>query len=123
MSGNMKPLTQKALPRFDADLVICYGPEQRQLKADYAVNMSIGGVFIKTTKILPVGTPVVVKFKLSANDTLISCNASVAWTNEPGAMLNQSLPPGIGLKFIDMSLVDFRAIRDFLHKDYFAPGW
>jgi uncharacterized protein (TIGR02266 family) len=123
MSRNNESFTHSSPPRFDADLVICYGPEQKQLKADYAVNMSIGGVFIKTTKTLPVDTPVVVKFKLTDNDTLISCNARVAWTNEPGALLNQSLPPGMGLKFIDLSLVDFRALRDFLHKDYFAPDW
>lgn len=118
MSGNNEPLSHKSLPRFTADLVICYGPEQQRLKADIAVNMSIGGVFIKTMKILPVDTPVIVKFKLTANDTLISCNARVAWTNEPGALLNRSLPPGMGLRFIDLSLVDFRAIRDFLQKDY-----
>jgi uncharacterized protein (TIGR02266 family) len=123
MSGNNESFTHSSLPRFNADLVISYGPEQKQLKADHAVNLSIGGVFIKTTKILPIDTPVVVKFKLTANDTLISCSARVAWANEPGAMLNQSLPPGMGLKFIDLSLVDFRALRDYLHKDYFAPDW
>jgi uncharacterized protein (TIGR02266 family) len=123
MSGNNESFKHSSLPRFNADLVICYGSEQKQLKADYTVNLSIGGVFIKTTKILPVDTPVVVKFKLTANDTLIICNARVAWANEPGALSNQSLPPGMGLKFIDLSLVDFRALRDFLHKDYFAPDW
>jgi len=80
----------------------------------YSVNMSTGGMFIETQNILPVNTSLEIKFKLPGNDTIITCNARVAWTNEPGHLKKHSLPPGIGIEFLDLSLEIMLAIRDYL---------
>jgi hypothetical protein len=60
---------------------------------------------------------------LPANDKLITCKARVAWTNEPGNLRKLSLPPGMGLQFLDLNLDDLHAIRDFLRSGELLPTW
>jgi uncharacterized protein (TIGR02266 family) len=91
--------------------------------SNYSVNMSTGGVFIETVNILPVDTSLVVKFKLPDNDAIITCKARVAWINETGLLRKFSLPPGMGLQFLDLSLNDMHAIRDYLNKGEIQPTW
>jgi uncharacterized protein (TIGR02266 family) len=109
--------------RIKLRLAIYTGPNHKQLMTNYSVNMSSGGVFIETDTTLPVDTVLLVKFKLPDTDTIIACNARVAWINEAGRPTNYSLPPGIGLQFVDLSLEDMHAIRDYLYKGDFIPMW
>ena len=110
-------------PRFLARIAIYSGPTQSDLVTDYSINISTGGVFIETTKILPEDTAVIVKFCLPDADTLIVTRARVAWTNEPGTFKKASLPPGMGLQFLDLSLEDMHAIRTYLDRGKFVPTW
>lgn len=110
-------------PRYKARIAIYNGPYQKELLKNYSVNLSAGGLFIETLKILPVDTELLLKFKLPDVDTVISCNARVAWTNDPDALKKISLPPGMGLQFINISLDDLHFIRAFLDKGDFVPTW
>ena len=123
MSTNNLSPEKMTNPRFLARIAIFSGPSQSDLVTDYSINISTGGVFIETTKILPEGTEVMVKFCLPNVDTLMVTRARVAWTNEPGAFKKTSLPPGMGLQFLDLSLEDMHAIRTYLDKDGFVPTW
>ena len=114
----------KPEPRHKARLGIFYhSNEQRNLMTNYSVNISSGGVFIETVNLLPVDTTLIVKFKLPFSDPVITCNARVAWTNEPGHLSNHSLPPGMGLQFLDLSLENMHAIRNHLSKGDLVPTW
>jgi Tfp pilus assembly protein PilZ len=64
-----------------------------------------------------------VKFKLPNNDNVITCNTRVAWINEPGELKKPSLPPGMGIQFLDLSLDDMHAIRAFIEKGGLVPTW
>jgi uncharacterized protein (TIGR02266 family) len=110
-------------PRYRARIAIFNGPYQKELLTNYSVNMSSGGLFIETVNILPVDMELIIKFKLPDTDTIISCKARVAWTNEPGALKKSSLPPGMGLQFIDLSLDNLHFVRAFLEKGDFIPTW
>lgn len=90
---------------------------------NYCVNMSTGGVFIETDNIRPVDSTLVLKFKLPGQDTIIACNARVAWTNEPGQLKKYSLPPGMGIQFFDLSLENLQAIRNFIKECDLTPIW
>ena len=93
------------------------------LMTNYTVNMSTGGVFLEADTILPVDTPLLMKFKLPGNDAIISCNARVAWNNTPGSLKKFSLPPGMGIQFMDLSLDNLQTIRQFLNEGDIEPVW
>lgn len=109
--------------RRNIRLAIYIGPDQDKLMANYTVNVSTGGVFIEAKDILPVDTLLEINFKLPDNDTVIICNARVAWTNEPGQLKKDSLPPGMGIQFVDLSLDNLQAIRNFLKEGDLKPVW
>ena len=124
LNKNEPQQLSKPEPRHKARLAIFYyAHEQRNIVTNYSVNINSGGVFIETLNILPVETMIIVKFKLPFKDPVITCNAKVAWTNEPGQLKKYSLPPGMGLHFIDLSLGNIHAIRDYLNKGDLVPTW
>jgi len=110
-------------PRNNVRIAIYYGTDQEKLMTNYSVNMSTGGVFIETEHIQPVDTTLEIKFKLPDNDIIITCEARVAWINEPGCLKKYSLPPGIGIQFLNLSLENLHAIRDYLNKGNLVPTW
>ena len=118
-----QPVQQRSDPRFFARIAIFHGPYQKEILTDYSVNMSTGGVFIETGKLLPEGEEITVKFNLPGFDAIITANARVAWVNEPSELKKPSLPSGMGLQFLDLSLEDLHTIRVFLDKGDFKPTW
>lgn len=110
-------------PRYLARIAIFNGPCLKEPIAGYSVNVSTGGLFIETEKVLPVDTMLMIKFKLPGMDSVISCHSRVAWTNEPGAERKLSLPAGMGIQFIDMALDDLHAIRHYIENGKLVPTW
>jgi uncharacterized protein (TIGR02266 family) len=110
-------------PRFLARIAIFNGPYQKEVVSNYTVNVSSGGLFIETTKILPVDTMLLVKFKLPNMDTVIVSKSRVAWTNELDSPKKPALPSGMGIQFLDLSLDDMHAIRLFIDKGELVPTW
>lgn len=123
MPDNHPHIDRQSDPRYLARIAIFNGPYQRDLVTDYTVNISSGGVFIETNKILRVDTPLVVKFKLPDIDRIISCNSRVAWTNEPGSLKKPTLPPGMGIQFLDLTQEDLHAILVFIDKGELVATW
>ncbi len=119
----MDPNIVQRDPRFKARIAVFNSPSQKKLISNYTVNMSTGGVFLETGNILPEDTLLMVKFKLPEKDEVICCNARVAWTNVPGALKKYSLPPGMGLQFLNLSLEDMHAIREYLDTGDLVPTW
>jgi uncharacterized protein (TIGR02266 family) len=116
------PEKRKA-PRYLARIAIFYGLYQKDVLSDYSINLSTGGVFIESTRIMPEGTELTVKFNLPDSDIIIVANARVAWTNNPGMLKKEALPPGMGLQFLDLSLEDMHLIRSSLENGKFVPTW
>lgn len=117
------PPEKRSNPRFLARIAIFHGPYQKEILTDYSVNMSTGGVFIESRMILEEGTEITVKFNLPNTDRIIVAKAMVAWVNSPSAPKKPSLPPGMGLQFLDLSLDDLHTIRAFLAEGNFQPTW
>ena len=122
MLGQIPP-EKRSNPRFIARIAIFHGPYQKKILTDYSVNMSTGGVFIESSMILPEDSDVTVKFKLPNSDNIIVVKAIVAWVNDPSSLKKPSLPPGMGLQFLDLSLEDLHTIRAFLIEGNFQPTW
>jgi len=123
MTKELDPLDNRGNPRYLTRIAIFYGPYQKKILTDYSINMSTGGVFIESSMILPEDTELTVKFNLPESDTIIVAKSRVAWTNDPGSSKKISLPPGMGVQFLDLSSEDMCAIRTYLDKGAFVPTW
>jgi uncharacterized protein (TIGR02266 family) len=87
------------------------------------VNLSSGGIFIETHDVLPVDTPLALEFTLPGSPRTIQCKGRVAWINIPGDKLSPRLPPGMGIQFVDLSLAEMHAIKEFVQNESLSPAW
>jgi uncharacterized protein (TIGR02266 family) len=115
----------RKFPRYEARLRVQVqsGSDPDKVLSDYSVNLSTGGVFIETGELLPVDTPLIIEFILPEDDSSIKCAGRVAWTNHPESIKNPSLPAGMGLQFLNMSLDDMDAIRKYIKNQALTPDW
>jgi uncharacterized protein (TIGR02266 family) len=116
-------VSERAAPRIVARLRISYGTGTQHLLSNYSVNLSTGGVFLECDQPLPEDTPLTLEILLPARDTRIRCRGRVAWVNDPEKRKKDTLPPGMGLQFLDLSLDDMHAIREFIDREYLTPSW
>lgn len=115
----------RKFPRYDARLRVQFqsGNDPDKVLSDYSVNLSTGGVFIETSELLPVDTPLNIQFILPQDNTTINCAGRVAWLNHPESIKNPNLPAGMGLQFMNMSLDDMDAIRQYIKNQALTPDW
>jgi uncharacterized protein (TIGR02266 family) len=101
--------------RFDADT--------DRVLSDYSVNLSSGGIFLETGELLPVDSTLKVDFILPDGGRVIKCAGRVSWLNHPESIKNQSLPVGMGLQFVNLSLDDVDSIRRFIKDQVLTAVW
>lgn len=123
MTNNVNDHERRDKSRYMVRVAIYRGPDEKRLLRDYSVNMSIGGLFLETSDLLPVGTILHVEFKLPGKEGTIACRAKVAWTNGPDSPKKAALPHGMGIQFLTLSLDDMYTIRDFLTHYECVPTW
>jgi uncharacterized protein (TIGR02266 family) len=121
--GQLLNITNRMMPRANARLRIHFGIGTQRLLTDYSVNLSAGGVFIETFEPFEAETPLTLEFSLPGNPQVIHCRGRVAWVNHADQPASPSLPPGIGVLFLDLSLADLRALRTFLAKSVLEGSW
>jgi len=123
VSSKRTKTEKRSNPRYLSRIAIFHGLYQKQILTDYSINISSGGLFIETNEILPENTELTVKFNLPDSDNIIVAKARVAWTNDHDSLKKTSLPPGMGLLFLDLSIEDMHTIREVLYKKKFVPTW
>ena len=109
--------------RYLARLRVQYGSDPGRLLCNYAVNLSTGGLFLETEAPLPEETPLTVDFILPTASRNLRCKARVAWVNGPLTTRNSRLPTGMGLQFLDLTLDQMDAIREYLTGGSLEPYW
>jgi uncharacterized protein (TIGR02266 family) len=67
----------------------------------FCENLSAGGLFVATFRLLPVGTEIALTFTLP-DETPVSVNAVVRWIRDPHDLEVRDVPPGMGLQFVDV---------------------
>ena len=78
----------------------------------HAVDVSSGGMFIATSKMRAPGTEYEVQFRLPGYDREFRCRVVVVWTRR--YRHDSTVPPGIGLRFLDMPEEDRHAIDEWV---------
>jgi PilZ domain-containing protein len=84
-------------------------------------NISADGVYIVIHPIPPVGEMVQLRFELPGNEIPVVVEAEVCWENSGQRHKVHSLPPGCGLRFVDLLASDRARIADLV-KEYREPG-
>lgn len=105
-------------PRVPVCLLVRYGVENQLELHDYSINLSHGGLYIETVKVLPVETPLTLEFIVPGSAEPILCKGRVAWVNQAGGHgPKPELPSGIGVEFFDMTHDDVARLKDFLQEE------
>ncbi|MCX7944322.1 MAG: TIGR02266 family protein [Deltaproteobacteria bacterium] len=103
-------------PRIPIEIPICYS-HINTFFYDYIKNISLGGTFIKTSNYLPVGTKFRFTIKLPNIETELNLNAEVVWVREKEENIgNNTLPQGMGIKFIFDSEEEQRRFNEKIEK-------
>jgi len=84
--------------RVDLKMLVQFRLDTRdEFLRDYAVNVSTGGMFIRSRDPHPVGSNVYLQFKLSDGEKLIEGLAKVIHVNPPSHPV-----PGMGVEFVNI---------------------
>jgi uncharacterized protein (TIGR02266 family) len=81
------------------------------IAAALTLNVSHGGIAIRTTSLLEVGTPLKVRFRLPAAKKEVEAEARVAWADRR---------VGMGLQFTTIQGTDQRLIGEFVQAHFFS---
>jgi hypothetical protein len=111
--------------------VVTLGPQEQQV---FLVDLGLAGVFVESRQPIPLGETVGIRFSLPGNEIPLSARCRVAWRHglgEDEPLRSRSLPPGMGLAFVEVSPADLARIRkhvvDHLGRGRaarrFAPRW
>jgi uncharacterized protein (TIGR02266 family) len=85
----------------------------------FTIDVGLAGVFVERDEPLPIGEPVMVSFGLPGYETPLTARCRVAWWYAGDKPLpSKSLPPGIGLQFVDLSEADKRRVRELVVEHY-----
>ena len=114
-AGQIKAILQVILgkrgsPRLPVKLAVFCGEEKKCF--GYTVNMSAGGLFLRTDQPLPPGEEVKLEFSLPGNNQPILCRGRVAWVTSAKTPANAHHPPGMGIEFLDLE--EERELKGFL---------
>jgi uncharacterized protein (TIGR02266 family) len=113
---------RRSQERVAARLSVQLHRENSTALREYSVNLSVGGLFLESEKLLEEGTPLVLHFELP-DSRHIHCHARVAWVNDPRHPNCDHLPSGMGIQFVDLRPEDMEALREFVRKKLILPTW
>jgi Tfp pilus assembly protein PilZ len=81
----------------------------------FTIDVGLAGVFVERTEPLPIGEAVMVRFGLPGYETPLTARCRVAWWYAGDKPLpSKSLPPGVGLQFVDLPEADARRVRELV---------
>ena len=101
---------KRADPRAPVELEVHYRSAQEFLTA-YTVNISGGGIFIKTREPLPLNQVVHLRFTLPGIARVFNLHGLVVWTNPQPS--RSSFPSGMGIKFMNLDAEGKKLIAGF----------
>lgn len=102
---------RRTAQRFGVELDVSIGSEHN-FYAGLVENMSVGGVFIATHNLKPIGTVIDLAITLPDSDTTLNVRGEVRWLRDYNESSNVS--PGMGVRFLELGPDSQAAIAVFL---------
>jgi Tfp pilus assembly protein PilZ len=104
-------LDKVRIPFVQKAAVTCKGVTQEA----FTIDVGLTGVFVERSEPLPIGEPVIVSFGLPGYEHELTARCRVAWWYAGDKPLpSKSLPPGVGLQFVDLPEADLRRVRELV---------
>jgi len=95
-------IVDRAGPRIPVRMVLRCGPAPLDLRSGCALDLSAGGLFVETSKLLPVGTVIHIELPLPDLEQPPRVQGRVAWVNHPEWVKKPKLPAGMGIQFLPL---------------------
>ncbi len=99
---------------IDTDVELSFDDFQ-SFKIQYAENISVGGMYLRTSELVPANSTLRFRLRIKDIDKEIVGKAIVVWTKEFIGAEGQR-GAGMGLKFFELEGESERFIRDFVAK-------
>lgn len=113
--NNGFPNTISSDEQIRTEIDLYYGPSGAELLFGSGVDLSKGGLYLKTNFPLKTDEDLSLRFSLpSLPGQSISCKARVAWVNRENNLRKSELPPGGRVEFIEISSEDLISISRYL---------
>jgi molecular chaperone DnaK len=87
----------------------------------YALNISRGGIFVRTLEPRPAGSELTLDVSLGTGEHVIRGRGVVAWTTPPSAPGEPARQPGMGIRFVSLD-AESRALVDLVVATRGAAG-
>ena len=94
------PGIERSDDRFEHTVEVSVHSEHN-FYTSFTQNISSGGLFLATTLIRPIGSIIEFELKLGSGRGQLPMKGEVRWVREPSEY-TQDVPPGMGIKFIDL---------------------
>jgi uncharacterized protein (TIGR02266 family) len=107
-------LAYRSFPRIATRLIVRFGRDSEHMHHGFSFNLSSGGMFLETEDPWPPDQELLLEFSLPNTDHPILCEAIVSWNNSTDQPVNASMPPGMGLQFLSLSLPDLLSIWEHI---------
>ena len=99
----IRPLTPRAAPRISMRIPVKFS-ENGDLHEDHTLNISTGGMFIKTNQYIQPGKKISIEFQLNSQDT-INVEAKIIWATEGKTGNEHTYARGLGVQFQNLPAV------------------
>lgn len=105
------PNHNRQFERVDVKLRTLYHDEIDADESDSLMsNLSQGGCYIRTPRVLPSGSTIHVKFKIPGLDITVEAVGAVRWANDGGPEADR----GMGVQFTEISAEDLLALKQYI---------
>jgi len=105
--------TKRQHARFDVELDVHFGSEHN-FYAGFVENLSVGGVFIATHDLKPLGSIVSVSIFLPGNEIPVTGKGEVRWIRELN--VDSDVTPGMGIRFVELEGHGDLLVREFIKR-------
>jgi len=104
---------QRTAPRAPAKIEVMFREYGAFVKV-YMLNVSNGGIFVKTEDPFPLEHPVHLRLILPSESTPLEIEGRVVWINPRGR--KNAFPKGMGIQFINMDDAARTRMNEFVKK-------
>src|SRR5579872_2670242 len=106
-------------PRQALSLLVQYRFDSfEDFLAEYSLDISPGGIFIRTTEPREIGAHIYLQFQLQDGSKLIEGLGRVVWVNPPGST---NRIPGMGIEFVNFDADSMALIESICANKGAAP--